>query len=297
MKRLISLFLCLSVVFCTVITALGAKEEEETIPIPEMPEDIYLVDEAGVMTTRSARNVARRGNILFARTGAQVVLYIVGEDNDVELGLLAQEILERWQIGSYERDNGFVLVIDFERGRASYAAGEGLADVMTDSVVMQLITNYEIGDGYADGNYVMVASSLYNDVIATLCAHYGIPMLDWDGKTYGFKAKYEVEPESDYTLVTAAAGAGLILLFFVLIVVSSIRHNKKMREIAGYEKEGGYGDEEEEDRLEAEAENMEDTEPEEDYETEEGEYNTDEGEYNTDADVASYNCGGSAKFN
>lgn len=304
MKRFISLILCIVVASFASVTAFGAKEEE-TIPIPDRPEDIYIIDAPGVLNKRAYNNIIRKGNRLFAMTGAQVVVVIVDEDNEVELGLLAQQILERWEIGSHERNNGFVIAIDFDRGRASYAVGEGLSELFTATEVTKLITSYELGDGYAEGNYTMVVSSLYNELESSICDYYGIVYSDWDGETYSYPAGYEVE-EEDNTLIYSAIGAGTLVLFFVLVIISSICHNKKMAEISGFEKEGGYSDEEENEtaELSAESENIGDIEPsaeneatEEEYSRNEGEYNTDEGEYNTDVNEESYSSNGEWKYN
>lgn len=79
-----------------------------------------------------------------------------------------------------------------------------------------------------------------------------------------------------------------------------------MAEISGFEKEGGYSDEEENEtaELSAESENIGDIEPsaeneatEEEYSRNEGEYNTDEGEYNTDVNEESYSSNGEWKYN
>ncbi len=291
MKRFISLFLCVVVMCFSAVAVLGA-EAEETIPIPERPEEFYIIDQPGVITERAYRNIIRKGDRLFAITGAQVVIVIVDENNKVELGLLAQQILERWEIGAYERDNGFVIAIDFNRGRASYAVGEGLSQLFTANEVVKLITNYELGDGYAAGNYVNVVNSLYNDVETAIYEYYEVNSGDWDGTTYLFQAGYEVEEEDNSLLTVCISAAGLVL-FFLIVIISAICHNKRMSKIRGYEKEGGYSDEEDEPELTFEAENIGEVEDnsneeseevqEEEYCTDEGEYNTDEGEYCTDA--------------
>lgn len=293
MKRFVSLFLCFIVVAFSAITVFGA-EEEETIPIPERPEEFYIIDQPGVLTKRACNNIIRKGNRLFATTGAQVVVIVVDENNDVELGLLAQQMLERWEIGAYDRDNGFVMAIDFQRGRASYAVGDGLSEVLTTSVVTKLITDYELGDGYAEGNYVMVVSSLYNDIESLIYSYYSGSLSEWDGKTYNFKAGYEVE-EVDNTLMYAAVGAGVVVLLFVIVIIIAICHNKKKDKMSALEEEDECS--EEEAVLATETEDMGDVaeKPEEidgaaeEYITDEGEYNTEEGEYNTDSDAESYN--------
>lgn len=287
MKKIVSLFLCFMMVAFSAITVFGA-EEEETIPIPERPEELYIIDEPGVLTKRTYNSIIKKGNSLFAITGAQVVMIIVDEDNEVELGLLAQQMLERWEIGAHDRDNGFVIAIDFKRGRASYAVGEGLAQVLSKSEVTKIITDHTLGDNYAAGKYSAVASSLYSDIQAAIYTYYGTSILEWDGETYHYKAGYEVE-ETDNTMLFAGSGAAIVVLFFVLVIVSSIRHNKRMDEIAGLEKEGGYSDEEEDSAVaEAEEASEVSAEPEsdyaEDYITDEGEYNTDEGQYNTESE-------------
>ncbi|MBR4071065.1 MAG: TPM domain-containing protein [Clostridia bacterium] len=297
MKRFISFIACIAVMYVLTITVFGASEEE-TIPIPEMPEDIYIIDEPGALTKRASMNIVRKGNQLFAITGAQVVMVIVDENNDIELGLLAKQILERWEIGSHERDNGFVIVIDFNRGRASYAVGEGLSELFTTSEVTKLITAHDIGNGFADGNYVMVASALYNDIEKSIYNYYGTYIDSWDGKTYHFKAGYEVEDSNGDMLKAGISALGLVL-FFALVIVSSIRHNKKMSRIRGYEKEGGYSDEEEETAENADEpkDSFEEQEAQEEYVTDVGEYNTNEGEYNTEVDAESYNSSEEWKYN
>ncbi len=283
----------MAVVSLSIVPSVSAAEDEETLPIPERPRNFYIIDQSGQLDERTADAILEKGDSLFAVTGAQVVFIIVAEDDKTDLGELARQTLEFWQLGSYERDNGLVMTISFERGRVSYAVGEGLSQLYTDSVMQELITDNSVGDYFADGKYDRAVLSLYNDIMLTIQEYYDTDVSYWDGNTYVYEAKYE--HEFDYKLFIYPA---VILLFFVIVIVSAVRHNRKMRDIAGEAEEEYYEDEAE---FCCETENIgdieaceelsekEDTEtPEDSYDTEEGEYNTEEGEYITTVSTDSY---------
>ncbi len=273
------------------VTGVSA-EDAQTLPIPERPEAFYIIDESGLLDKRTIDAIMEKGDALFAVTGAQVVIIITGEDDKTDLGELAQQTLEFWELGSYERDNGIVITMSFDRGRVSYAVGEGLSSLYSDSAMQQLITSHRVGDYFAKEQYDRAVLAIYNNIYVKIQEYYEIDVSYWDGTTYVYEAKYDYE--FDYKPVIGVA-AGVI--FGIAVIVSAIRHNKKMEDIVGE-----VGDEADEDFEDSPADEMaedvpsedmddafsEEVVPEEEYNTDEGEYNTDEGEYSTSVEAKSY---------
>ena len=146
MKRFISLFFAVLIAFCCTVSSAA---EEETLPIPERPENFYIIDESGLLDKRTIDALQKKGDALFAVTGAQVVFIVVAEDDKTDLGELAQQTLEVWELGSYERDNGIVVTMNFNRGRVSYAVGDGITDLYNTATMQELITSHHVGDYFA----------------------------------------------------------------------------------------------------------------------------------------------------
>ena len=284
MKRLICLIF--AVIISLSMVTVSFAEDAETLPIPERPEDFYLIDYSGLLDKRTSDAILEKGDALFAVTGAQVVFIVVGEDDKTDLGELAQQTLEFWELGSYERDNAIVVTMSFDRGRVSYAVSEGLLELYPDSEMQALITSHHVGDYFAEKQYDRAVLAMYNDIYLKIQEYYDIDVSYWDKTTYVYEAKYD--HEFDYMTLVPPAGAVVILIIFI---ANAIRHNKKMEEI-----EGEVGDEAAEDfaditegeASEETAENDDPADSEESeggYNTDEGEYNTDEGEYNTSAEI------------
>lgn len=264
MKRFVSLIFSVLMILSCAFSVLAA-DEKETLPIPERPENLYIIDESGLLDKRTIDAVLEKGDAMFAVTGAQVVFIVVAGEDKTDLGELAAQTLDVWQLGSYERDNGIVVTMNFERGRLSYAIGEGISQLYNDATMQTLLTSHHIGDYFAEEQYDRAVLAMYNDIYRNIQEYYEIQASFWDGTTYLYEAKYE--HEIDYKPYIIGGAAVVVLLVVVVILIC---HGAKHKD---------------EDDFEEEASDDAATE---EYNTDEGDYNKDEGEYNTDPDAESY---------
>ncbi len=206
-------------IFLSLLLAVTAS----AVSVPEMPEEIYVLDMAEVLDERTERAIVKRGDALFAVTGAQLVI-VTAETDDPRA--LAEAILEEWYLGSAERNNGVVFVTDGDTGSIGCAYGVGLADFFSKRSADSYGEDEYLSELEEKGDRDSAVLRLYNAIYSDLQDYYSINAEYWDGVTYLYSKRY------DTTVRDVVIGCGIIA-FVGLVVWNEVRRRHVLKQIEG----------------------------------------------------------------
>ena len=215
-SRILSLVLALALTMALAVPLAAAS-------VPEKPtgDDIYVLDRAGILSETAEREMQIKGKALFAMTGAQVVVLTTDDRDLYDLEDYAYEVFSAWGIGSKERNNGLLLVMNAYTEDYWVMAGYGIDDILNAGRLGEMLDTYLEPD-FAVGDYTAGAAKWYNATASFLAGYYDADLAKWDGVTYLYEDGGE--PASSSGGVSAAGILFLlVIIVLVLIIVSRVR--------------------------------------------------------------------------
>ena len=142
-KKLLPAALALLLALALALPALAAY--------PERPENQYVLDEAGVLSTATEQTIVQENQELFQETGAQIVVVAVDFLDGVEIDDYAYSLFNLWGIGSQERNNGLLLLLAIGEDNYYAQAGYGVEDYFDGSRLQGMLDEYLEPDFAARG--------------------------------------------------------------------------------------------------------------------------------------------------
>lgn len=130
-------------VFFTIIlmSSSGARAAEA---VPQKPPELYVYDEAQVLSEGTKAGVIQKSGELQQKYGAQVVVYtahsLPGESFDGRVAYL-RSVMEAWDIGGGE-DRGLILGLSVFDGDYEAVAGSGLSEEFTSEALKALLDEH-----------------------------------------------------------------------------------------------------------------------------------------------------------
>ncbi len=107
-------------VFWTAMPALAA--------VPQRPANKYVLDEAGVLSSATEREIIKENEELFEECGAEIVIVAVDFLGGKDIEDYANDLFNTWGIGSSQRNNGILLVLAIGEENYYATTGYGLED-------------------------------------------------------------------------------------------------------------------------------------------------------------------------
>ena len=184
--------------------------------VPEKPtgDDVYVLDRAGILSEAAEREMQIKGKALFAMTGAQVVVFTTDDRDLYDLEDFCYEVFSAWGIGSKERNNGLLLVMNSYTEDYWAMAGYGIDDILNAGRLGEMLDEYLEPD-FAVGDYTRGAVKWYDATVDFLADYYDAALEKWDGVTY----LYEDGGEPASSSGGVSVGALLFLLIIVVLIL------------------------------------------------------------------------------
>ena len=104
----------------------------ETAILPPPTEDIYLVDDAGMVEPEDRQKILSMGRDLDHATKAQVVVVTMNTLGPDSIEDYANRLFRKWGIGDRKKNNGVLLLIAKEDRKFRIEVGYGLEGAITD---------------------------------------------------------------------------------------------------------------------------------------------------------------------
>ncbi len=137
--------------FCFVFLATFGNALLAQKPIPELW-GIRVHDEAKVLSQQTTDLLENRLRAFEDSTSNQIAILIVNSLDGEVLEEYSLQVVEKWQLGKKEKDNGVLLLIAVNDHKMRIEVGYGLEGVLTDALCNRIIRN-EIAPHFRKDDY------------------------------------------------------------------------------------------------------------------------------------------------
>ena len=156
---------------CLIFTVLAAVFAVPALAaVPERPANMVVLDEAGVLSESTEREIIEGSSELFERTGAEIVIVAVDFLGGREIDDYAYDLFNEWGIGSAQRNNGLLLVLAIGEDNYYAQAGYGIEDYF-DRRLQELLDDYLEPD-FAAGDYDAGVKKFFHAALSELNTYY-----------------------------------------------------------------------------------------------------------------------------
>ena len=193
-----------------------------TAAMPERPTtDIYVQDNAGLLSTDTKNHILAIGHELNEKTTAQIVVVTVKNLDDKPIADYANELFRSWGIGDKEKNNGVLLLISQNPRKLRIEVGYGLEGAIPDGYTGR-IRDEDLTPHLKKNDYDTGVVLAYEKLAAKAAAEYdqSLDSISSDAKKFAkdnddgfFSFHFSTE-----FLVEFWAAVGSIL-FFALIIL------------------------------------------------------------------------------
>lgn len=111
----------------------------DSLKLPDKNHELYIYDEVGILNEDVKEYIINTNKELYNQTGAQIVVAVMNNLNDTDINTFSTKLFEKWKIGSKGKDNGILIVLDYENRNIWIEVGYGLEGGIPDILVKRTI--------------------------------------------------------------------------------------------------------------------------------------------------------------
>ncbi|GAV22762.1 TPM domain-containing protein [Carboxydothermus pertinax] len=179
--------------------------------VPKPQKDIYVADYAGVLSAATREEILKVNRVLYAKSGAQIVVVTVNSLEGLPIEEYALAVLRQWGVGSSEKNNGVVILVAIQDRKARIEVGYGLEGAIPDGKAGRILRESML-PYFSQGDYDKGILLGFRRVVAEVAKEYGISPIELskeNPEAYQVKSGVSVE-------VIGAVFVTLIILFFII---------------------------------------------------------------------------------
>ena len=142
----------------------------------------YVNDFAGVMNAGEKNKLESFLKVFTEKTGAEIAVAVVRDMGGLDENTYAVELMQKWGVGSKERNDGILILVAVKERRLRIEVGYGLEPVITDARAGQIRDKYMVpylkNDDYSSGiiqGAMVVASIIAEDKGVSLDSMVSVP--------------------------------------------------------------------------------------------------------------------------
>lgn len=162
--------LSLALLFLFVLPAFGAAAN-----IPAAPADLYVLDQAGVMSTETSNIILSTSQDLARQTKAQVAVVTLKTLDNQALEEVSLGILRKWGLGDKQLNNGVLILLVTSDHQSRIEVGYGLEGALTDGKTGSIQDEYML-PYYKQGKYDLGLRNGYLAVVQEVAKEYGVTL-------------------------------------------------------------------------------------------------------------------------
>lgn len=217
-KRVFSALLVMFILLISTVSALA---------FPEPTEDFYVADYAEVLSDTTESMIISQNDLLYAQTGAQIVVVTV---RYLEDGYYADEyavkLFNDWGVGDAEKNNGILLLLVTEEGKGWLTQGSGIEHYLTNDDVDMMLENY-FWKKFDKGDFDGAVDTLFSELV------------EWYEDTYKFNLGDEsyvdtTVSDTDYSPRVSKFIFKLIIFVIIIAIIISINNKGRVRRTRTY---------------------------------------------------------------
>ena len=134
--------------------------------IPD-PAGRWVIDDANIIDAGTENTISSLVQTHFDSTTNQVVVYTFNSLEGSTIEAYANEVYNKWNLGTKEYNNGVLLIIAYNDHKVRIEVGYGLEPYLTDLETQDIIQN-DIVPQFKEGNYNEGILSGVQDIIAAI---------------------------------------------------------------------------------------------------------------------------------
>lgn len=163
-----SIILSLLLLFCFFLPLSWSAAE-----LPNPDRDLYVLDQAGVMSDETRSMIISTSQELAAKTKAQVAVVTLKTIDTQVLEDVSLGILRKWQLGDKKLNNGVLILLITEDRLSRIEVGYGLEGALTDSKTGRIQDDYML-PYFKTGDYDTGLRNGYSAVVQEVAKEYQI---------------------------------------------------------------------------------------------------------------------------
>ena len=194
-------FSVLLAIFILLLSTLSA------MAFPEPTEDFYVADYAEVLSDATENMIISKNDLLFAQTGAQIVVVTV---RYLEDGYYADEyavkLFNDWGVGDSEKNNGILLLLVTEEGKGWLTQGSGIESRLSNDDVNTMLEKY-FWKKFDKGDFDGAVETLFGELI------------EWYEDTYNFTLGDSSYVDTSSTSKSSASTSKMLFKIAIIIIL------------------------------------------------------------------------------
>jgi uncharacterized protein len=143
------------------------------VTVPAPAPELYVLDQAGVMSSDTKAMIISTSQELARQTKAQVAVVTLKTLAGQPIGDVSLAIARQWQLGDKQLNNGvLILVVPSER-QSRIEVGYGLEGALPDGKTGRIQDDYML-PAFQQGNYDLGLANGYKAVVGEVAKEYGV---------------------------------------------------------------------------------------------------------------------------
>ena len=224
MKRITAIFLIAAVML---LLFAGCSRKEPSIL--EQPDDLYVADEADVLSAETERYVVSRVSELKEACGGEIAFVTLDYLGDLTAEEYAYTLFNQWGIGDKQKNNGMMVLIVIGENSCWLTPGYGIEDDFPATQCSDYLGRY-LWQYQNAGDCDTGVRNLTDALIAWYCEYYGVSISGAQNQFYifsgnsGYGEPYPESPQQEQSGLFSGSGIlTLLAIGFVLFLV--LRNN------------------------------------------------------------------------
>lgn len=227
----------LALVFALMLIALPA------LAVPSAPKDVYVLDEANVLSAATEAYIISNNALLDDACGAQIVIVAVDDTEGEAIDDYAYDIFNKWGIGSASKNNGILLLMAIDDDNYYCEPGVGLESRLSGGAIKLMLDEYLEPD-FAAKDYDAGARKLFDAIFTEINDMYsaGVTLTAVSGNSAGSHKPISVPNRvSEHVRDDRASGddgAGLsvtaiiVIVLIIVVLIMIVRSSRRRRRTA-----------------------------------------------------------------
>lgn len=155
------------------IFLLGPVAAIADVAVPEPAPELYVLDQAGVISDETKSMIINTSRDLATQTKAQAAVVTLNTLEGQEIEDVALAIGRQWQLGDKELNNGLLILVVPSERKARIEIGYGLEGALPDAKTGRIQDQHML-PAFEQGNYDLGISNGYKALIAEVAGEYGV---------------------------------------------------------------------------------------------------------------------------
>lgn len=146
---------------------------QAAVTVPSPAPELYVLDQAGVMSSDTKAMIIATSQELGRQTKAQVAVVTLKTLDGQPIENVSLEILRQWQLGDKQLNNGVLLLVVPAERQSRIEVGYGLEGALPDGKTGRIRDDYML-PAFDQGNYDLGLANGYKAVVNEVAKEYGV---------------------------------------------------------------------------------------------------------------------------